>query len=73
MNGSRRAAITGGSTALRTATTSATRSAPQKLSIEAPGTIHAATRSESAATSQEAIRRAGRIFGNSGSQASASP
>ena len=71
--GPRQPGDTGGKTAFRSATTSATRTAPQKPSISAPGTIHAATISESAETSHAAIRRAGRIVGNSGSQASRSP
>ena len=73
VKGSRSAASTGGRMALRTATTSATTSAPQKPSISTPGRIAAATSSDRAATSQLAIRRAGLIFGSSGSQESCSP
>ena len=43
ISGSRNAAITGGSNALRIAITAAATNAPPQLSTWAPGTIHAAT------------------------------
>ena len=43
INGSRNAAMTGGSSALRIAITAAAANAPLQLSTWAPGTIHAAT------------------------------
>ena len=45
ISGSRNAAITGGSSALRIAITAAATNAPPQLSTWAPGTIHAATSS----------------------------
>ena len=57
--------------ALRTPRPRRPRRAPQKPSIEAPGMIAAAARSDSAATSQATIRRAGRSFGTSGSRRAA--
>ena len=43
--------------------TSETRTAPQKVWMSTLGTIHAAMKSDAAATSHESSRRNGRIFG----------
>ena len=73
MNGSRSAARIGGSTALSTAIAAAPANAAPVVSSPKPGSTHAATVSEAAATSQPTSTRSGRRRRWSGSQFAASP
>ena len=68
VNGSLSAAISGGSTALRTPTMAATATAPPKPLSSAPGTTAAASISPSADPSQAMTRRTGCRRGRSGLQ-----
>jgi hypothetical protein len=73
VNGSRNAAITGGSAAFRIATTTATRSAPAVPLTSTPGRIAAATPSAAAVDAHDSSTRTGLNFGRTGSHATASP
>jgi hypothetical protein len=73
MNGSRSAARIGGTSALRTAMTAATRNAAPVASSANPGTIHAATVIDAAATIHETIVRTSPSRGVAGSQRTVSP
>ena len=73
MNGSRIAARTGGSTALRTPISAATRKAAPAPSMSAPGVIHTETPTAPAATTHATRKRTRRNRGFSGFQATRSP
>ena len=73
MSGSRSAASTGGITALSTAATAATSSAPQNPSMLTPGRIPAATRNANPVASHATITGNNRSRGSSGRHASDSP
>ena len=73
MNGSRRAAISGGRTAFRTAIATLAAKAPPKPLTVAPGTTQAATRSATADASHVIRRRSGRSFGRAGLQVADRP
>src|SRR4051794_29372382 len=73
MNGSRSAARIGGSTAFRTAMTAATRKAEPGSWSATPGTIHAATATDAAATTQATKVRTKRRRGVAGSQLATAP
>ena len=72
VNGSFSAARSGGRTAFSAATIADTSNAPQKPSMEAPGTSHAAAMSASAARIQAVTTRASRKRGRSGCQVTGS-
>src|SRR5215204_4703440 len=73
VNGSRSAATIGGSTAFRTATTAATRSAPAVPLTSTPGRIAAAAQSAAAVSTHDNSTRTGLYFGRTGCQVTASP
>ena len=73
MNGRRSAARIGGSTALRTPTSAATRNAAPARSISAPGTIHTDTATAAAATTHPTRKRTTFSRGFSGFHGTRSP
>jgi hypothetical protein len=73
MNGSRSAARIGGSTALSTAIAAAPANAAPVVSSPKPGSTHAATARDTAATSQPTTTCSGCGRRGSGSQLAASP
>ncbi len=73
MNGSRSAAISGGTAAFSTAMTATASRAPKKSFTDAPGTINAAISSAAAETSHAKSSASGLIRGRPGVQSGVSP